>query len=62
MRYPTERQLRDDLIRFAHLTWERRLLVALDVAQFQFAFVHPKGLNGVLTEVIDYKWDDNDED
>ena len=30
MRYPTERQLRDDLIRFAHLTWERRLLVALD--------------------------------
>jgi methylmalonyl-CoA/ethylmalonyl-CoA epimerase len=28
----------------------------------QFAFVHPKGLNGVLTEVIDYKWDDNDED
>ena len=30
MRRPTERQLRDDLIRFAHLTWERRLLVALD--------------------------------
>ncbi len=27
---PTERQLRDDLIRFARLTWERRLLVALD--------------------------------
>ncbi len=22
----------------------------------QFAFVHPKALNGVLTEIIDYKW------
>lgn len=24
----------------------------------QFAFVHPKALNGVLTEIIDYKWDE----
>ena len=22
----------------------------------QFAFVHPKALNGVLTEIIDYRW------
>ena len=24
----------------------------------QFAFVHPKALNGVLTEIIDYKWNE----
>lgn len=24
----------------------------------EFAFVHPKKLNGVLTEIIDYKWED----
>jgi methylmalonyl-CoA/ethylmalonyl-CoA epimerase len=24
----------------------------------EFAFVHPKKLNGVLTEIIDYKWDE----
>lgn len=24
----------------------------------EFAFIHPKKLNGVLTEVIDYKWGD----
>ncbi|MCP4622951.1 MAG: methylmalonyl-CoA epimerase, partial [bacterium] len=24
----------------------------------EFAFVHPKKLNGVLTELIDYKWDE----
>jgi len=24
----------------------------------EFAFIHPKGLNGVLTEVIDYKWEE----
>jgi methylmalonyl-CoA/ethylmalonyl-CoA epimerase len=24
----------------------------------EFAFIHPKKLNGVLTEVIDYKWDE----
>jgi len=23
----------------------------------EFAFVHPKRLNGVLTEIIDYKWE-----
>ena len=23
-----------------------------------YGFVHPKGLNGVLVEVIDYKWDE----
>jgi len=28
----------------------------------QFAFVHPKALNGVLTEIIDYKWTELDED
>jgi len=27
----------------------------------QFAFVHPKALNGVLTEIIDYKWTELDE-
>lgn len=27
----------------------------------QFAFVHPKALNGVLTEIIDYKWKELDE-
>ena len=26
----------------------------------QFAFVHPKALNGVLTEIIDYKWTELD--
>ena len=24
----------------------------------EFAFVHPKKLNGVLTEIIDYEWDE----
>ncbi len=24
----------------------------------KFAFVHPNALNGVLTEIIDYKWDE----
>ena len=28
----------------------------------QFAFVHPKALNGVLTEIIDYKWTELDEE
>lgn len=28
----------------------------------QFAFVHPKALNGVLTEIIDYKWKELDGD
>jgi len=23
----------------------------------EFAFVHPKAVNGVLLELIDYKWD-----
>jgi methylmalonyl-CoA/ethylmalonyl-CoA epimerase len=25
----------------------------------EFAFVHPKRLNGVLTEIIDYKWEEH---
>jgi methylmalonyl-CoA/ethylmalonyl-CoA epimerase len=25
----------------------------------EFAFIHPKKLNGVLTEIIDYKWDES---
>ena len=29
-----------------------------DFRDCQFAFVHPKALNGVLLEVIDYKWDE----
>ena len=28
----------------------------------QFAFVHPKAVNGVLTEIIDYKWTELDEE
>jgi methylmalonyl-CoA/ethylmalonyl-CoA epimerase len=24
----------------------------------EFAFIHPKKLNGVLTEIIDYRWDE----
>jgi len=24
----------------------------------EFAFIHPKKMNGVLTELIDYKWDE----
>jgi len=24
----------------------------------EFAFIHPKKLNGVLTEIIDYEWDE----
>ncbi len=26
----------------------------------EFAFIHPKKLNGVLTELIDYKWNESD--
>ncbi len=26
----------------------------------EFAFIHPRQLNGVLTEIIDYKWDASD--
>ena len=28
----------------------------------EFAFVHPKSLNGVLTEIIDYKWAELDDE
>jgi methylmalonyl-CoA/ethylmalonyl-CoA epimerase len=28
----------------------------------EFAFIRPKKLNGVLTEIIDYKWDDHKKD
>jgi methylmalonyl-CoA/ethylmalonyl-CoA epimerase len=24
----------------------------------EFAFIHPKAVNGVLLELIDYKWDE----
>jgi methylmalonyl-CoA/ethylmalonyl-CoA epimerase len=24
----------------------------------EFAFIHPKNMNGVLLELIDYKWDE----
>ncbi len=27
----------------------------------EFAFIHPRRLNGVLTEIIDYKWDEGEE-
>ena len=27
----------------------------------EFAFIHPKKLNGVLTEIIDYKWEELNE-
>jgi methylmalonyl-CoA/ethylmalonyl-CoA epimerase len=30
--------------------------VARPFRDCEFAFVHPKKLNGVLTEIIDYKW------
>ncbi len=28
----------------------------------EFAFIHPKKLNGVLTEIIDYKWEELKDD
>lgn len=32
--------------------------VARPFRDCEFAFLHPKKMNGVLTEVIDYKWDE----
>ena len=32
--------------------------VARPFRDCEFAFIHPKKMNGVLTEVIDYKWDE----
>jgi methylmalonyl-CoA/ethylmalonyl-CoA epimerase len=32
--------------------------IARSFRDCEFAFVHPKKLNGVLTEIIDYKWDE----
>jgi len=32
--------------------------VARPFRDSEFAFIHPKKLNGVLTELIDYKWDE----
>jgi methylmalonyl-CoA/ethylmalonyl-CoA epimerase len=32
--------------------------VARPFRDCEFALIHPKGLNGVLTELIDYKWDE----
>ncbi|RLB86476.1 MAG: methylmalonyl-CoA epimerase [Deltaproteobacteria bacterium] len=30
--------------------------IARPFRECEFAFIHPKKLNGVLTEIIDYKW------
>ena len=32
--------------------------VARPFRNCEFAFIHPKKLNGVLTEIIDYEWDE----
>ena len=32
--------------------------IARPFRECEFAFVHPKKLNGVLTEIIDYKWEE----
>jgi methylmalonyl-CoA/ethylmalonyl-CoA epimerase len=32
--------------------------IARSFRDCEFAFIHPKKLNGVLTEIIDYKWDE----
>jgi methylmalonyl-CoA/ethylmalonyl-CoA epimerase len=32
--------------------------IARSFRDCKFAFVHPKKLNGVLTEIIDYQWDE----
>ena len=32
--------------------------VARPFRDCEFAFIHPKKMNGVLTELIDYKWDE----
>jgi methylmalonyl-CoA/ethylmalonyl-CoA epimerase len=32
--------------------------VARPFRDCEFAFIHPKKMNGVLTEIIDYKWDE----
>ena len=32
--------------------------IARPFRECEFAFIHPKKLNGVLTELIDYKWDE----
>ena len=32
--------------------------VARPFRDCEFAFLHPKKMNGVLTEIIDYKWDE----
>lgn len=32
--------------------------VARPFRDCEFAFIHPKKLNGVLTEIIDYKWEE----
>ncbi len=34
--------------------------VARPFKNCEFAFIHPKKLNGVLTEIIDYKWEEQD--
>ena len=32
--------------------------IARSFRDCEFVMIHPKGLNGVLTELIDYKWDE----
>ena len=32
--------------------------VARSFRDCEFAFIHPRKLNGVLTELIDYRWDE----
>lgn len=37
---------------------DKRGEIARPFRDCEFAFVHPKKLNGVLTEIIDYKWNE----
>jgi len=37
---------------------DRRGEIARPFRDCEFAFIHPKNLNGVLTEIIDYKWEE----
>ena len=37
---------------------DKRCELARSFRDCEFAFIHPKKLNGVLTELIDYKWDE----
>lgn len=37
---------------------DHRGQIARQFRDCEFAMIHPKGMNGVLTEVIDYRWDE----